>query len=102
MAPVEDPNFLPEIWALFSVGSLWVVMRFGVRLRTVGVRGLGFDDGFAFVALFCWAVIIAGIHCTHFTHTSIDYAPDEVWALTPSQVAGVSWGTKFYIITLYA
>ncbi|PVI06485.1 hypothetical protein DM02DRAFT_710829 [Periconia macrospinosa] len=102
MAPKPDSHFLPEIWSLFTIGSLWVVMRFAVRLRVVGLYGLQIDDGFAFIALFCWAVIIAGIHCTYFTHTSIDYGPDEVWALTPSEVKAVSWGTKFYIITLYA
>ncbi|CAI6337719.1 unnamed protein product [Periconia digitata] len=102
MAPKKDSRFLPEIWGLFAMGSLWVVMRFAVRLRTVGFYGLQIDDGFAFIALFCWAVIIAGIHCTYFTHTNIDYRPDEVWDLTPSEVRGVAWGTKFYIITLYA
>ncbi|KAF2448236.1 hypothetical protein P171DRAFT_517818 [Karstenula rhodostoma CBS 690.94] len=94
MAPVNDNRFLPEIWALFSLGSLWVVMRFAVRIRTFGLYGLGTDDGFAFIALFCWAVIIAGINCTYYTATNIDYKPDEV--------KGVEWGSKFYIITLYA
>ncbi|KAJ4355857.1 uncharacterized protein N0V89_003878 [Didymosphaeria variabile] len=102
MAPVKDKHFLPEIWALFSLGSLWVVIRFAVRIRTFGLYSLQIDDGFAFIALFCWAVIIAGINCTYYTATNIDYKPDEVWALTPDQVKGVEWGSKFYIITLYA
>jgi hypothetical protein len=64
MAPVKDRHFLPEIWALFALGSLWVVMRFAVRIRMFGIYGLAIDDGFAFIAVFCWAVIIAGINCT--------------------------------------
>ncbi|KAF1970723.1 hypothetical protein BU23DRAFT_473044 [Bimuria novae-zelandiae CBS 107.79] len=102
MAPVKGEHFLPEVWALFSLGSLWVVMRFAVRIRIFGIYGLQIDDGFAFVALFAFAIVIAGIHCTYYTATNIDYAPDEVWALTPAKVKQVEWGTKFYVITWYA
>jgi len=102
MPPAKDSRFLPEIWALFSLGSLWVLMRFAVRFRLVGLYGLQLDDGFAFLALFCWAVIIAGIHCTYFSYTNIDFKPDEVWALSPKEVKSAEWGSKFYIITLYA
>jgi hypothetical protein len=92
MAPVKDPHFLPEIWALFSLGSLWVVMRFAVRIRTFGIFGLGVDDGFAFIAVFCWAVIIAGINCTVCPGTKslclrrrhLVYHPAFLTLLTPS------------------
>jgi len=102
MAPVKDKKFLPEIWILFSIGVLWVVMRFAVRFRTVGIRGLQIDDGFAFFSVVCWAVIIMGIHITYFTGTNIDYSATEVWDLTEHQVERASFGSKLYIITLYA
>ena len=102
MAPVKDGRFLPEIWALFSVGVLWVVLRFAVRIRTVGIRGLQIDDGFAFLSVLCWTIIIVGIHITYFIGTNIDYSATEVWGLTEHQVEGISFGSKLYIITLYA
>ena len=102
MAPTVDKHFLPEIWVLFTLGTLWVVMRFIVRIRTFGICGLRLDDAFAAVAVVCWAVIIAGINCTYYTSTNIDWKPEEVWALSPHKVKEVEWGSKFYIITLYA
>lgn len=95
-------ELLPEMWELFSLGSLWAVLRFAVRIRTFGIYGLGSDDGFAFIALLSWAVIIAGINATYYTTTNIDYEPDEVWALTAQEVKRPEWGSKFYIITFYA
>ncbi|PSN73314.1 hypothetical protein BS50DRAFT_444562, partial [Corynespora cassiicola Philippines] len=83
-----------EIWALFSVGVLWVVLRFAVRIRTVGIHGLQIDDGFAFLSVLCWTIIIVGIHITYFIGTNIDYSAKEVWGLTEHQVEGISFGSK--------
>lgn len=102
MAPVKDRRFLPEIWALYSIGVTGVVLRFVVRIRTVGLRGLQIDDGFTFFAVLCWTIIIVGIHVTYFTATNIDFSASEVWDLTEHQVEMVSFGLKLYIITLYA
>lgn len=102
MAPVKDERFLPEIWALYSVGVLWVLLRFAVRIRTVGIRGLQIDDSFAFFSVVCWTTIVVGIHITYFTGTNVDYSTTEVWDLTEFQTKRVSFGTKLYVITLYA
>ena len=102
MAPKEDVQLLPEVWSLFTLGAIWVVMRFAVRIRTFGIFGLRMDDGFAFIALFCWAVIVAGIHYTYYSGTLIDYKPSEIPTLAPAQRKGAEWGTKFYVITAYA
>lgn len=102
MAPVLDESFLPEIWALYSVGVLWVVLRFSVRMRTVGYRGLQVDDGFAFFSIVCWTTIVLGIHITYFTGTNVDFSATEVWDLTEHQAERASYGSKLYIITLYA
>ncbi|UPX18149.1 uncharacterized protein EKO05_0008459 [Ascochyta rabiei] len=102
MAPVKDNKFLPEIWVLYSIGVLWVALRFAVRIRTVGIRGLRIDDGFAFFSVLCWTIIVLGIHITYFTGTNVDYSATEVWDLTERQVERASYGSKLYIITLYA
>ncbi|KAF9698608.1 hypothetical protein EKO04_003932 [Ascochyta lentis] len=102
MAPVKDKEFLPEIWALYSIGVLWVALRFAVRIRTVGICGLRIDDGFAFFSVLCWTTIVSGIHITYFTGTNVDYSATEVWNLTERQVERASFGAKLYIITFYA
>ncbi|KAH7112079.1 hypothetical protein B0J11DRAFT_598025, partial [Dendryphion nanum] len=84
------------------LGTIWVLLRFAVRFRTVGIRGLKIDDGFAFLCLLCWTTIIAGINCTYFTYTNIDFKADEVYRLSAEEIKRVEWGSKFYIITLYA
>lgn len=58
------------------------MLRFAVRLRTVGLRELQIDDGFVFLAVMYWTIIIVGIHVTYFTATTIDYSASEVWDLT--------------------
>ncbi len=102
MAPVKDGRFLPEIWALYSVGVLWVALRFTVRVRTVGMRGLQVDDGFALFAVVCWTVIVMGIHITYYTGTNVDYSATEVWQLEEREVERISSGSKLYVITFYA
>lgn len=102
MAPVKDNRFLPEIWALYSIGVLWVTLHFAVRLRTVGIRGLHLDDGFAFFAVLCWTIIVVGIHITYFTATTVSYSASEVWDLTEHQVDMASFGSKLYVVTAYA
>jgi hypothetical protein len=47
-----SPRFLPEVWAWFGIGCLIMALRYAVRLRTVGLRGLQGDDYImAFVSL---------------------------------------------------
>lgn len=45
--------YMREIWAWFAVGSVVLFTRAGVRLRTVGWRGLQGDDYMAIVVWLC-------------------------------------------------
>ncbi|KAI3533932.1 hypothetical protein CTAM01_08983 [Colletotrichum tamarilloi] len=40
----RDDKFLKEMWTWFGVGALVILLRFFVRIRMVGPRGLKGDD----------------------------------------------------------
>ncbi len=102
MAPARDDKFLPEVWGLYSVGTLWIILRFGVRLRTGGVKGLGFDDGLALIALAAWTYTCAIIQITYYTGTNSDFSAAEVAAFDDAKYAEVVYGSKLFLGSWYA
>lgn len=50
----HDPSYLQEVWALFGLGVVVIVIRFLVRLRQVGLRQFQGDDYMAFIVLGCY------------------------------------------------
>ncbi|KAJ4334117.1 hypothetical protein N0V95_009248 [Ascochyta clinopodiicola] len=99
MAPARDNEFLPEVWALYSLGALWIVLRFAVRLRTNGIRGLRLDDGFAFVALFAWTFTCAAIQITYYTGTNTDFSAAEIALFDRAKFEEVVYGSKLFLGT---
>lgn len=102
MKPRPDDEFLPEIWGLYSVGVLWLLLRFVVRIRTMGMQGLQLDDGFSFIVLMCWTLICVGIHITYYTGTGVDFSSDEVAQFDENQMYTAAYGSKLYLATWYA
>jgi hypothetical protein len=102
MAPVRDNGFLPEVWSLYSVATLWIVLRFAVRLRTHGVKGLRLDDGLAFIALLAWTYTCAIIQITYYTGTNTDFSPAEVAMFDKAKFDEVGYGSKLFLGSWYA
>lgn len=102
MAPARDDEFLPEVWGLYSVGTLWLLLRFAVRLRTDGIRGLRLDDGLAFVALGTWTFTCAIIHITYYTGTNTDFTPAEIATFDQAKTDEVVLGSKLFLGTWYS
>lgn len=102
MAPARDSKFLPEVWGLYSVGTLWLVLRFAVRLRTEGSRGLRLDDTLAFIALFAWTYTAAIIHVTYHTGTNTDFEPTEIANFDQEKYDEVVYGSKLFLGSWYA
>lgn len=55
-------QFLREAWALYSIGTIILLSRFGVRLKTVGWRGLQGDDLFSACVLVFYAMDAFTVH----------------------------------------
>ncbi|UPX12133.1 uncharacterized protein EKO05_0002700 [Ascochyta rabiei] len=102
MAPARDDEFLPEVWTLYSIGVLWIVLRFAVRLRTDGIRGLRLDDGLAIVALFAWTYSCGVIQITYYTGTNTDFTAAETALFDRAKLNEVAYGSKLFLGTWYA
>ncbi|CZR56998.1 uncharacterized protein PAC_06887 [Phialocephala subalpina] len=42
----RDPEFLPEEWTLYGIGVAVILLRFAVRIKTVGFKGFQGDVGY--------------------------------------------------------
>lgn len=53
---------------LYAIGVAILVMRFAVRLKAVGIRGLQGDDAFAFLVLVMYTIDAITVHlvCKYF------------------------------------
>ena len=102
MAPARDKEFLPEVWGLYSIGTLWIILRFAVRLRTHGIKGLRLDDGLAFIALFAWTFTCAIIQITYYTGTNTDFTAAEVAMFDKKKFDEVEYGSKLFLGSWYA
>lgn len=102
MAPARDSKFLPEVWALYSVSTIWIFLRYFVRIRTDGIRGLRSDDGLALVALAAWTYTCAIIQITYHTGTNSDFTGAEVAEFDNKKFAEVEYGSKLFLGSWYA
>ncbi|KAF2124348.1 hypothetical protein P153DRAFT_390382 [Dothidotthia symphoricarpi CBS 119687] len=101
MAPTHDSKFLPEIWTSYAIGTVWLLLRFAVRVRIAGIRGLRLDDGFAFVALGCWTYTIVTTHITYSSGTNTDFTESEVAKFSEQKFSEVVYGTKMFLASCY-
>lgn len=68
----HDASYLEEVWALFGVGVLILVVRLLVRLRTVGLRQFQGDEYMAFVVLGCYTADAVTVTLVHYTQPEND------------------------------
>ncbi|KPM40561.1 hypothetical protein AK830_g5978 [Neonectria ditissima] len=72
----DRPSFLHEAWTLYSIGTIVLLARFGVRLKTVGWRGFQGDDLFSAFVLVFYAMDAFTVHliyrCFHFLGTNVE------------------------------
>lgn len=102
MAPARSKEFLPELWTLYSISTFWIILRFAVRLRTGGIRGLRVDDGFAIIALAAWTYTCAIIQITYYTGTNTDFTAAEVAMLDRKKFDDVVYSSKLFLGSWYA
>ncbi|KAF9690736.1 hypothetical protein EKO04_011526 [Ascochyta lentis] len=102
MAPARDNEFLPEIWTLYSLGALWIILRFAVRIRTAGVRGLRLDDAFALVALVASTFMCASTQIMYYAGTNTDFTAEEVAVFDQAKFDEVEQASKLFVGSWYA
>lgn len=53
----QEPSLKSEVWTWYGIGMTWLLLRFFVRIRTLGVLHLQLDDFFAFWVLVTWTIM---------------------------------------------
>ncbi|KAH7007287.1 hypothetical protein EDB80DRAFT_645567 [Ilyonectria destructans] len=72
--PISEvqPSFLREAWALYSIGTIILLSRFGIRIKTVGWRGMQGDDFFSACVLVFYAMDAFTVHLIYFLGTNLE------------------------------
>lgn len=102
MAPARDSAFLPEVWALYSLGAAWLVLRILVRIRMIGLLGLDLADALALVALAAWTYTAAVVEITYYDGTNTDYTAEEIATFDQQMRDQLEYGSKLFFGSWYA
>ncbi|THW61178.1 hypothetical protein D6D20_05235 [Aureobasidium pullulans] len=80
--------------ALYAIATFIILGRYAVRLRTVGIKGLYWDD------LFCFGVLIFNtsdavlVHLVHYTGESSEVSEKWLQTATQADIDRVTYGSK--------
>ncbi|RBR23972.1 uncharacterized protein FIESC28_03282 [Fusarium coffeatum] len=104
MPQVENkPEFLVEIWGLYSLGTIILFTRYAVRLRTVGWRGLKGDDFFSLLVFLFYTTDAVMVHLIYYLGTNIEAGVSELrHHLTAAEIREYELGSKFGLVAWYA
>ena len=98
----HDDSYLKEIWALFGLATAVIVLRYIVRLRTVGWRRFQGDDYIAIVVYGCYATCSITITIIYWNGAAVDYLGQDLLRLTQEQINAIEYGSKMEVLTSYA
>ncbi|KAH8893942.1 hypothetical protein GQ53DRAFT_793407 [Thozetella sp. PMI_491] len=98
-----DPTFLSEVWGLFGFGCTILFLRFAVRIRTVGIRGLQGDDFFAVLVLAFYTMDAATVTIIYHTKTNVESGQlQKIRPLTDDEIAQFEFGSKEELAAWYS
>ncbi|KAK1492308.1 hypothetical protein CABS01_11825 [Colletotrichum abscissum] len=98
----RDDKFLKEMWTWFGVGALVILLRFFVRIRMVGPRGLKGDDYTMLVTLFLYTVCFVMVDLVYRYGTNVDLTAPQISTLSDEEVARLVQGSKFQQVAWYS
>ncbi|CAD0108525.1 unnamed protein product [Aureobasidium uvarum] len=85
---------LKEVWALYAISTFIILSRYAVRLRTVGLKGLYWDDLFCFGVMIFNTVDAAVVHIIHFTGESSEVTEKWLETATQADIDRITYGSK--------
>ncbi|KAM0244681.1 hypothetical protein ACHAP5_006024 [Fusarium lateritium] len=96
-------QFLIEAWSLYVVGTCIILTRFAVRFKTVGWRGLQWDDFFSVLVLIFYAVDAFTVHLIYYLGTNIEAGVEaQSRKLTEQEIFEYEKGSKLQLAAWYA
>ncbi|KAH6649021.1 hypothetical protein BKA67DRAFT_379552 [Truncatella angustata] len=98
-----DQTFLDEIWALYAVGMAVLILRFVVRFKSVGMRGMQGDDFFALLVALFYTLDAATVHIVYYAGTNVEASVVQATrALTEEEIAQYEYGSKIELVAWYS
>ncbi|KAL1641468.1 hypothetical protein SLS58_005973, partial [Diplodia intermedia] len=82
----KDPSFLREIWAWFVIGLVTITLRWIVRIRTVGFRGLAGDDYITLLTLGFYTMDAVLVHVVYHTGANAGLTQEIVDQLSEQEI----------------
>ncbi|KAF6815465.1 hypothetical protein CMUS01_12440 [Colletotrichum musicola] len=98
----RDETFLREIWTWFAVGSVVIILRFAVRIRMVGPKGLKGDDYVMVLGLITSTMCFVLVDLVYRLGTNVDLTADQIALLNDEEVARLVEGSKFQQVAWYS
>lgn len=97
----DDPTYLLESWILYGIGVLALLLRWAVRIRTVGFEGFQGDDYLAIVVLACFTSDAVAVKQIQHHGSNVDFTEAEMQAMTAHERSLVSYGSKLQFLCWY-
>lgn len=86
---------------MFGVGATVLIVRFLVRLRTVGIRNFQGDDYLAIVVLICYLGDALIVSFTYWLGTNSDFTPDQLATFDDEQIRRITIGSRLELTAWY-
>jgi len=99
----HDESFLQEVWGLYIAGMIVFVLRFAVRSKTVGLRGLQWDDMFAALAVIFLTLDAATVHIVYFAGTNVEGVHlSKLRTLSQVELDQLDEGSRIELVAWYS
>lgn len=90
----HDPTYLQESWILYAIGVVVILLRFAVRIRTVGFRSFQGDDYLSLVVLACYTSDAVAVKVIQHHGSNVDWSQTEMQAMTEKERGWIAHGSK--------
>ncbi|KAK0640500.1 hypothetical protein DIS24_g9298 [Lasiodiplodia hormozganensis] len=98
----KDASFLREIWAWFIIGLITIMLRYVVRIRTVGLRGLVGDDYITILTLGFYTMDAVLVDIVYHTGANAGLTQAIVDELTEEQIKQLEYGSACQTAAWYS
>ncbi|KAF2153620.1 hypothetical protein K461DRAFT_292343 [Myriangium duriaei CBS 260.36] len=96
------PVYLTETWILTGIAVLIILLRCGVRIRTVGFRRFGGDD-YLTIGQICFTIMDAATVTVAFKKgQNVDLSESMISQLTEADIKRLTWGSKVELSAWYS
>ncbi|EKG12260.1 hypothetical protein MPH_10565 [Macrophomina phaseolina MS6] len=98
----RDSTYMTEVWTWFGIGVTVIFVRFGVRVRMVGLRGFQGDDYVTIMTLAMYTMDAALVDICYRDGTNVDVSEAAIDQLTDAEIDRLAYGSKMQLAAWYS